>query len=165
MYARGAKVGIWTYYDHNRQLIQKVDHFTNQLLYWRQLSGEVLTGKVATDNHPLLYAGGKEKLQENIVTALDVIKLGQSGKKGTAEFVFAADANGYQTKVGLASAAEPSKYEKLILSMLGELPATWIPQVANGKATAAEYRVRVTTAQRAPDGSNGVTLSVALLGE
>jgi len=74
MFARGAKVGVWMYYDHDRKLIQKVDHFTNQLLYWRQPSGEILIGKAAAETHPLLYAGGKEKLQENVFTSLDIIK-------------------------------------------------------------------------------------------
>lgn len=165
LYARGVKVGVWTYHNRNRQLIMKVDHFTNQLLYWQQPSGEILTGKAAAESHPLLYAGGKEKLQENVFAALAVVKLGQSGKEGAAEFIFAVDASGHQTGISLVGAAKPSKYEKLILAMLDSLPPTWIPRVTNDKAVAAEYHIRVTTTQRAPDGSNGVTLSLAMLGE
>jgi hypothetical protein len=167
LYAHGKRVGVWVYFDRQGQVIQKIDHFGNQLLYWRPETGPVVSG-VAAASHPALYLGGKERLKEEIYHSMDsnFNVLYGAAKSGVVEFVFAVDAAGQRTGVSLATKASPTRYEKLLLAALDRVPATWLPQAAGGQLVAAEYRVRITTrAEASKDGNPVVGMAVEPLGE
>ena len=164
--AQGKRVGVWLYYDRQGQVIQKVDYFGNQLLYWRPETGSEVSGE-ATASHPVLYLGGKERLKEEIYHGMDsnFNVLYDVARSGVVEFLFAVDAAGQRTGVSLASGASPTRYEKLLLAALDRVPATWLPQAVAGKTVAADYRVRITTRSEAHDGGPVVGMAVEPLGD
>ena len=166
LYAQGKRVGVWLYYDRQGQVIQKVDHFGQHLLYWRPESGSVVSGAAAA-THPVLYLGGKERLKEEVYHSLDshFNTIYGVAKSGAVEFRVAVDATGQRTEVALASGASPTRYEKLLLAALERVPATWLPQAAAGEPIAADYRIRITTRAETHEGRPVVGLAVEPLGE
>ena len=166
LYAQGNRVGVWLYYDRQGQVIQKIDHFGNRLLYWRPETGPAVSGEAAA-SHPVLYLGGKERLQEEIYHSLDgeFNVLYGVARSGVVEFRVAVDAAGQCTGAALSAGDSPTHYEKLLLAALDRVPATWLPQAVAGKPVAAEYCIRITTrAEKAPDGNPVVGYTVAPLG-
>ena len=163
---QGVRVGVWVYYDRQGQVVQKVNHFGNQLLYWQPETGAAVSGEAAA-NHPVLYLGGKERLKEEIYHSMDSnfnVLYGMA-KSGTVEFRFSVDATGQRTGVSLVAEASPTRYEKLLLSTLNKVPATWLPQAVAGKPVAAECHVRITTRSEAMGDNPVVGFAVEPLGE
>lgn len=166
LYAQGRRVGVWVYYDRKGRVIQKVDHFSNQLLHWQPETGPAVSGEAAA-NHPVLYLGGNERFKEEIYHSMDgnFNVLYGVAKSGVFEFLFAVDSAGQRTGVSLASDTGPTRYEKLLLAALAKVPNTWLPQALAGKPIAATYRVRITTRSEAADGHPIVGMAVLPLGD
>lgn len=165
-YALGKRIGLWTYYDTRKQVVQKVNHFTNQLLYWRQADGVELAGSAA-DTHPVLYVGGKSQLEAEIYHSMNkvIATIVAIGRNNVAEFVFNIDGTGQLTNLTLASNSNPSRYEKVLLKAVADIPATWLPQSDSGNFRAGEYRVRITTKLQTPYERQAVLTRVEALGK
>ena len=140
---QGARVGIWKYYSATGQLIQAINHSANQLLYWQPATGQPMSGDALAANHPLLYVGGKGRLQMDISNYLDLKTLLSAKQAGSAVFQFSVDSTSRQTRVALAENMLPNKYEALILKALNNVTTQWLPQVVNGHPVAATYQVRI----------------------
>lgn len=164
-FRRGDRVGLWTYYDYTGKVVQKINHSTGQLMFWQPGTGEPRSGEAAAANHPVLYVGGKEQLQLNILANLDQTGLLQAGKTGVADFVVEVDSVGRQVSLRLASNAAPTKYEALLLPGLNRLPPMWLPQVSNGQAMAGQYRIRITTTEEKIQGHSGNRVRIEPLGD
>ncbi|GAA4381711.1 hypothetical protein GCM10023186_21390 [Hymenobacter koreensis] len=167
--ALGKRIGIWTYYDRQGQEVQKVNHFTNQLLYWRK-NDTLAISSAAAATHPVLYAGGREQLKAEIYHRLGPEAWSAFiSKKNVSVFVFAVAADGQLTGPLLADNPSPNRYEKVLLSAMSNVPAQWLPAAVNGENQAGEYRVRITTQRevmRTAQGfSEGVRTTVEPLGE
>ncbi|MBF9140946.1 toxin-antitoxin system YwqK family antitoxin [Hymenobacter properus] len=144
LYAQGKRVGVWTYFDRQKQVVQKVNHFSNQLLYWQDAA--------APANHPLLYAGGKDQLRVEIMGALGPFFALGFDKNRSAEFIYQVDAAGKQLAIVYAEATGLTRYEKQLLQVLAKVPPYWVPQLANGQPMASQYRVKISIEVEA-DGS------------
>ena len=144
MYAQGQRVGIWTYFDRQKQVVQKINHFTNQLLYWLPAPDVPASNVTATINHPVLYAGGKAQLQMEIISVVGWRFPFGFDKSRSAEFIYQIDATGKQLAVVPANAAGLTRYEKQLLLALAKVPPLWVPQVVEGKPTPAQYRVKIS---------------------
>jgi antitoxin component YwqK of YwqJK toxin-antitoxin module len=158
---KGAKIGVWKYYDTNAKLIQAFNYSVNQLIFWQPIVGRSVSGEAIAANHPLLYVGGKARLQMDIIDKLDLYSLHRSGKTGSAVFKFSIDSTGHQTRVALAENMVPNDYEALILSMLSNVGTKWMPQTVDGHLTAADYRVKITATLN----DNGLQATVEPLGD
>ena len=143
LYAQGNRVGLWTYFDWKGQVLQKIDHFSNQLLYWRPTTGPVLSGALAAANHPLLYAGGIDQLRMEIYSVMGIGFASSFEKNTSAEFIYRIDAAGKLTEVVSADAGGNTRYHKMLLLALTKVPPLWVPQVVEGKPEPAQYRVKV----------------------
>lgn len=148
VYRAGKRTGMWTFFDRNAVVIQKYNYSTGRLLFYRAESGEQPTIESLSLNHPLLYAGGKEKLVNDIAESVNSIALLNLGKFGKAEYVFSVDSTGAQVGVGLAAGTAPTKYDKFMLDALSKIPGTWLPLIVNGRSVAATYRVRLVSEAR-----------------
>ena len=144
LYAQGHRVGVWTYFDWNKQVVQKINHFTNQLLYWRSATEPPANSIASTVDHPLLYAGGKVQLQREIFSAVGPYFALGFDKSMSAEFIYQVDATGKQIAVVPADAASLTRYKKQLLLALAKVPALWVPQVVAGKSEPALYRVKIS---------------------
>jgi hypothetical protein len=144
LYVQGRRGGIWTYFDRQKQVVQKIDHFTNQLLYWRPSMGAAASSVAASADHPLLYAGGKAQLQAEIISVLGWRFAFEFDKSRSAEFIYQIDAAGKQLVVIPVDATGLTRYHKLLLQALAKVPPLWVPQVVEGKFTPAQYRVKIS---------------------
>jgi hypothetical protein len=143
----GERAGLWKYYDAHSGLVQAVNHSATpaQLLYWRPAAGPAVSGAAALANHPVLYMGGKEQLQHDILNVFDPKFLAEYGNGATIGVAFQIDGNGQQTSVELTTKAPPTRYEQLVLTQLRKIPARWLPRVVDGQAQAAGYYVLLTS--------------------
>jgi hypothetical protein len=167
LFARGVRVGVWLYFDGQGQLIQKVDHFSNQLIYWRPETGSVVSGAAAL-THPAMYLGGKTRLSDEIWQLLNgalLIRSDGSNDNGVAEVAFAIDSAGHQTGVSLVATPKPTRYQKLILAAMAKVPDYWLPQASEGKAMAAEYKLRITSRVVMLGQRRGLSTTLDLLGD
>ena len=144
LYAQGDRVGIWTYFDRQKQVVQKTNHFTNQLVYWRPAPDALVSSIAATADHPVLYAGGKGQLQVEILFVMGWRFAFEFDKSKSAEFIYQIDAMGKQLAVVPAEAAGLTRYHKLLLQALAKVPSLWVPQVVDGKSAPGQYRVKIS---------------------
>ncbi|AII50750.1 toxin-antitoxin system YwqK family antitoxin [Hymenobacter sp. APR13] len=165
-YASGKRVGIWTYYGAQGHVVQKINHFTNQLVYWRKPDGTELIGEAA-QSHPTLYAGGKEQLMAEIHQSIgrSIISVISQGRESISDFVFSIDAAGQLTGVTLAGSTPPTRYEKVLLQALATVPVAWLAPRVNGNLQAGEYRARIITHTKAIGGNRAVQTDILPLGE
>ncbi|MFD2720536.1 toxin-antitoxin system YwqK family antitoxin [Hymenobacter monticola] len=157
----GTRAGVWVYYDAAGNAIQKVNEAAHQLVYWRPPTREPVSGPALGANHPLLYLGGRNQLQDAIYHHIEAFSRLQPYSVGSAKFVFSVDSTGHQTHFGLDANVLPNAFETFVLSALSNLPTTWLPQVVNGHAVAAEYRVRLSIKNHQDSGR----LTVEMLGD
>lgn len=143
----GERAGLWKYYDAKSSLVQAINHSTTpaQLLYWQPATGPAVSGAAALANHPVLYVGGKEQLQRDILNAFAPKFLAEYGRAASIGVAFQVDGNGQQTSVELTTKAQPTRYEQLVLTQLGKIATRWLPRVADGRAQAASYYVLLTS--------------------
>ena len=165
LYTQGMRVGVWTYFNRQGEVIQKVDHFTNRLLYWRPAANPILGTEVLT-THPVLYVGGKDQLTAEIFKSikLNFMSILGAAKNGEVELVFKVDESGHQIGLAVANTDSPSRYEKILLATLAKVPALWVPQVVDGKTQASEYRVKIMAKLEEPGGIRKVLTTVEALG-
>ena len=143
MYAQGQRVGVWIYFNRKKQVIQKIDHFTNRLIYWWPNQDSLGSSIAATADHPLLYIGGKEQLQAEILSVVGWRIAFTFDKSKSAEFIYQIDATGKQTAIVPADVKGDTRFQKLVLPSLAKVPPLWLPQIASGKPVPAEYRVKI----------------------
>jgi hypothetical protein len=165
LYAQGVRVGVWTYFNRNAQVIQKINHFTNELLYWHPEGEAAKSGKEVTLNHPALYVGDKGLLSVEIYSALSPESVVSLGESVESEFVFSLDEHGKQLDLTLANKAAPTRYEKMLLATLVKMPTRWLPRVVDGKPCPSSYHIRIVTRKEVVDAENTVGIKVDLLGE
>jgi antitoxin component YwqK of YwqJK toxin-antitoxin module len=147
---RGAKVGLWKYYDEQKVLVQAVNESTQQLMYWQPTGGQPISGEEMAVNHPLLYAGGRPQLLHDIIEAVNVKALIGTGETimktgliSTTELVISIDSLGHQTGIVLATGALPDKYEQFIIGEMNKVPTHWFPKVVNGKAVTSRCHLLI----------------------
>ena len=166
---KGARVGLWKYYDETSTMAQAINHSSNQVVYWQQASAQPVTGEATAKNHPLLYVGGKRQLKWDIANGIDlkqIILSGQSMVKAwgqsSLELVFMVDSTGNQTSMSVTHAAPFSKYERFIVSEVSKLALRWQPQVVEGAGVTAAYHVTVVAEK---PNERGIILTVNPLGD
>ena len=158
---------MWVYYDRKGQVTQKIDHFSNQLIYWRPETGVPISGGAAA-THPVMYLGGKSRLTDEIWQLLNyalLIRSNDNNDDGVVEVAFAIDTAGQPASVSLVGAEKPTRYQKLMLATLSKVPPNWLPQAKDGKAVAGEYKVRITTTAKKVGERTQLMTTVDALGD
>jgi len=158
MCRQGKKVGLWKYYDAQATLVQAINESTNQLMYWASAVGQPVSGEIVTDNHPLLYVGGKAQLLLDLydfIKAKSLLRNGadflKDGQIVNTELLIPVDSLGHQTTLTLAHNKVPSKYEQFLLMQLSQQDVHWLPKVEHGKAVPADYRLLIVTQKFSAD--------------
>ncbi|KAA9333040.1 energy transducer TonB [Hymenobacter busanensis] len=160
---KGKKVGLWSYYAYTgsgrKVLVQRYDHSTQKLLYFRQSDDRPYrlqqNGEWKSDylDRPPLFLGGDGALSAYTSQLQYPEDARQREVQGRVVVTFVVDTLGaardHKVLLGIGNSCDQ---EALRVAKL--IPAQWIPGRKNGRAVPVEYelpfvfRVQNTTSSR-----------------
>ena len=148
MYSEGRKIGVWEYYNFNRELEQKYDHSKKELLYWRFygtpdslyyiFSGnDTITLKL---DRPPLYIGGVAVMTEPILSHIKIPRFTIWLRKNHRQIIinFTVDSSGktsnYRVSKGISRG-----FDRQVLKAVQNLPDDWLPAIRDGRPVTIEH--------------------------
>ena len=147
-YNRGAREGIWEFYDDNGMLQQKYDFTRHELLYFavppeaRLHKHKVIQGTdtVLTElSRPPLFIGGDVLLREQFSTHFDYPKeAAKNGIEGTVLVSFIIDETGKAENYRIVKGIGYGCDEEAVFS-LKKANNNWIPALLDNKPVSVEY--------------------------
>ncbi|MDO7845247.1 energy transducer TonB [Hymenobacter sp. M29] len=151
---RRTKVGVWEYYGYTaskeRVVVQRYDHSTNELLYFRP-SGEFIYNIEATPgqwqrhavDRPPLFIGGDPALAVYTTQLQYPLQAQERNIQGQVTVGFAVDTLG-RTSGHRVLRSIGGGCDQEALRVARTIPNEWIPARVGSHAVAAEYELTLT---------------------
>lgn len=143
-YLNDKRIGIWEFYNHKSELVQKYDFDRDSLIYFtpEEKEFEIVTenGIVKTKlDSPPLFIGGVGEASESIFENLEYpVLAAEQGISGVVYISFFIDAEGnpkdYEIEKGIGGGCDEAALRTIKL-----LPNTWVPGYLNGKPVTTKF--------------------------
>lgn len=151
MLEKGKKVGVWEYFSHTRDgrqvLVQRYDHTTNKLVYYRPIedvpyNAEVTPGQWTRTNvqQPPLYIGGEAALA-GYMSKMNYPQAAQNRNiQGKVLITFVIDTLGRASSHKVLNSIGGGCDEEA-LKVCQSIPEQWIPARLAGRAVPVMYEL------------------------
>jgi len=148
-YEKGKRVRIWTFFDREGKLEQKIDFSHDQVLYYQTKLGTTLF-KVTSEkdtvlcplDRPPLYVGGISRYNDCVARELNMNPLHKARERvsGLVYVTFTIDSLGRTMNHHILKGIGKICNDEA-LRVITTIPDEWLPGMLNGKRVAVEYVV------------------------
>jgi len=154
MMDKGKKVGVWEYFSHTRDgrqvLVQRYDHTTNKLLFYRPIedvpyNAEVAPGQWTRTNveQPPLYIGGEAALAAHMAKLTYPQSAQNRNIQGKVLIEFVIDTLGHASNHKVLNSIGGGCDEEA-LKLCQSIPPQWVPARLAGRAVPVQYALPFT---------------------
>lgn len=144
MYRNDKRVGLWSFYDYNGQLLKKANLTTYKLFYDSTLKDST----TYNINRNPVYIGTEDNLVKGLRYELSEKVLGlntMNAKKDSADVSFVIAIDGTIEETQVINSTYPKTQNDELLRFVKQTGGGWLPGMTNGVVVPKIYKLRILT--------------------